>query len=295
MSDLPQCFKDYVSGLSGSDDIEAFIKEINTYAKLYQDHFREAISLSYDTSLYIPRIMHISDVLEISTFFPYILYLIFLKGQGNDVKECFLELEQYLILHAICGESTKNYNKECLQLIKGTTIRALLKGCENINSDKFEYGLRNMNSNKLAALLLFWVELYKRSIERTDFKDLYYTFTLEHIMPQKWEQYWSNVPVYDENGNVVGDEEHIKSIRHSAIYEIGNMTLLNSKLNTSVSNFEFKRKINGEGRKNGIKDLADCMITRELLEKQSWDERSIRERTVKLSKIIKTLWGSLLA
>ena len=121
MSDLPQCYKDYISDLS-CPELEAFIKEINTYAKLYQDNFEEIDSEAlycYDTEQYLSRIMHIVDVLEISTFLPYILYLLFEKDQNpqNDVKERFLALERYLILHAICGETTKNYNKECLQLI----------------------------------------------------------------------------------------------------------------------------------------------------------------------------------
>lgn len=297
MSDLPQCYKDYISELSCSD-LEAFIKEINTYAKLYQDNFEEIDSEAlyyYDTERYLSRIMHIVDVLEISTFLPYILYLLFQKSQDaqTDVKERFLALERYLILHAICGETTKNYNKECLQLIKGTSIDTLLAGCENINSDRFEYGLRHMNSNKLATLLLFWVELYKRSISNSDLKKLSYSFTLEHIMPQKWEQYWSVqvLPVYAENGEVEENEDLAKRIRSDAIYQIGNMTLLTAKLNTSLRNYDFARKVNGEGRKRGMKALADCMITREIIELPAWKEADIITRTAKLSEFTSKIWG----
>ena len=297
MSDLPQCYKDYISDLS-CPELEAFIKEINTYAKLYQDNFEEIDSEAlycYDTEQYLSRIMHIVDVLEISTFLPYILYLLFEKEQNpqTDVKERFLALERYLILHAICGETTKNYNKECLQLIKGTSIDTLLAGCENINSDRYEYGLRHMNSNKLATLLLFWVELYKRSVSNADLKKLSYAFTLEHIMPQKWEQYWSiqTLPVYTENGELEGNEEVAKRIRSDAIYQIGNMTLLTGKLNTSLRNYDFTRKVNGEGRKKGMKELADCMITREIIELPAWKESAIIDRTVALSSIISQIWG----
>lgn len=297
MSDLPQCYKDYISALSYSD-IEAFIKEINTYAKLYQDNFEEVESEAlyyYDPEQYLSRIMHIVDVLEISTFLPYILYLLFQKEQGNqsDVKEHLLALERYLILHAICGESTKNYNKECIQLIKGTSIDVLLANCENINSERFKYGLYNMNSNKLATLLLFWIELYKRSVSNADLKKLSYAFTLEHIMPQKWEQYWSVqvLPVYSENGEIEENEDLARRIRSGAVYQIGNMTLLTAKLNTSLRNYDFARKVNGEGRKRGMKALADCMITREIIELPAWKETDIISRTAKLSEYICKIWG----
>lgn len=294
MSDLPQCYKDCVAGFVNSNEIKALIKDINAYAKLYREYFKEMGSFSYDISLYIPRIMQISDTLQISTFYPYILYLAHLKEHsGVDVKDRFRELEQYLILHAICGESTKNYNKECVQLIKGATIKSLLENCKIINSDTFEYGLRHI-SIKLATLLLFWVELYKRYTENSDIKKLDYKFTLEHIMPQQWEQHWFDVPVYDENGAIVNDDEHKKIIRTEAINEIGNMTLLNSKLNSSVSNNTFRIKLEGEGKKKGMKDLADCLITRELLHEQCWNEQTIRRRTAELSQIVKKLWGSLL-
>lgn len=297
MSDLPQCYKDYTDNLS-STDLEAFIKEINTYAKLYQNSFEELDErtlYSYGSEQYLLRIMHIVDVLEISTFLPYILYLLFLKERDEllSVKDRFLELERYLLLHAICGETTKNYNKECLQLIKGATIDSLLEGCPNITLERFEYGMRHMVSNKLAALLLFWVELYKRNTEKPDFKELHDIYTLEHIMPQKWEQYWSvrDLPVYDEHHELVGDEEHAKRIRMGAVYEIGNMTLLNSKLNTSLRNYDFTRKVKGDGKKRGMKDLADCIITREIIENTARNEKTIRERTEAISKAIIALWG----
>ena len=297
MSDLSECYKEYTEKLS-SADLEAFIKEINVYAKLYQNSFEELDErtlYSYSSEQYLPRVLHMMDALEISTFLPYILHLLLLKERYDlhDVKEKFIDLERYLILHAICGETTRNYNKECLQLIKGTAIATLLAGCENITLDRFEYGLRHMNSNKLAAFLLFWVELYKRKTERPDFKELHDIYTLEHIMPQKWEQYWSvqDYPVYDEQNDLVGDEDRAKRIRSAAVYEIGNMTLLNSKLNTSLRNYDFKRKINGEGKKRGMKNLADCIITREIIENTVWNEKAIRERTIVISKVIIALWG----
>ena len=67
-------------------------------------------------------------------------------------------------------------------------------------------------------------------------------------MPQKWKENWSidNVPVYDFTGNVVSNDEEASEIRSKAVYFIGNMTLLNSKLNSSISNSSFFNKIHGE-------------------------------------------------
>jgi DNA-directed RNA polymerase subunit N (RpoN/RPB10) len=157
-------------------------------------------------------------------------------------------------------------------------------------------GLLRIN-NKYAALLLFWVELYRRKNDnRYDRDELKYTYTLEHIMPQKWEEYWSTVPVIGEDGNVISDFEVAKQCRYRIIYSIGNMTLLKSSLNTSLRNYEFQRKIEGEGRKRGIKHYAELGITKlDIVEPydkgdHSWDEAKIRERTAEITKDVLGVW-----
>lgn len=296
MSELSQCYKDHIAKMS-AEELSAFIVRIHDYAILYRERIvTNEISVQYSYADYFMRLIHILDTLEISTFHPYLLNLLYQKkiGMGEDAfRENCASLERYVILHAICNASTKNYNKECIQLLNGESLDEMLENCDDINQERFNAGLRNVSSNKNAMLLLFWIELYRRSLEKVDQKELKYTYTLEHIMPQKWNEYWDigALPVKDHNGNIVDEEENAIQIRSAAVYEIGNMTLLNSKLNTSLRNYTFDRKKAGEGKKRGMKDLADCMITRELLDTQIWDEAAIHARTERLSAAIKKVWN----
>ena len=93
---------------------------------------------------------------------------------------------------------------------------------------------------------------------------LIYNKTLEHIMPQKWEKNWSTVECvdYDANGDyvVVTNIEDMRTVRKKSIYSIGNMTLLTSKLNTSISNSCFEEKIEGKiVRKNKKRALENLL------------------------------------
>jgi len=297
MSELTQAYKEHLKDLS-LVDIVSFITDIHNYAELFRENIVELVPqtmYSYENGLL--RLIHIADTLEITTFHPYILQLLYRNKTDKDYKDfernC-QELEKYLILHAVCKATTKNYNKECVLLIKGEkNIDDLIKGNESITKESFVNGLRQLQYNKLPTLLLFWLELYKRQTDKADTKELKDSFSLEHIMPQKWQQYWSvsDCPVLSENGDVITDTEKATEIRQSMIYDIGNMTLLNTKLNTSLRNYEFLRKKNGEGRKKGMKMLADLMITKEILDFDEWNEQRIRERSKEISNTIIKMWN----
>lgn len=81
------------------------------------------------------------------------------------------------------------------------------------------------------------------------------------------------------------------------------MTLLNSRLNTAISNSAFEAKIAGlpaDGRKRakkGIRDCGDLKITKEDILRpyedgdHEWDEAHISRRTEALIQEFESLWG----
>ena len=87
---------------------------------------------------------------------------------------------------------------------------------------------------------MFWIELYRRSTDnKYDEKDLQFVYTLEHIMPQKWEEHWATIPEKKKNDGSVMTMEESKNDRKEKIYWIGNMTLLTKSLNPAFKNYNF--------------------------------------------------------
>ena len=293
IADLPQEYRKKISGMD-LEKLDCFLAEMHDYAKVFLDEFSDGDeSLEYRD--FVGRLFNICNVLEVSTFYPYFLQQLYARKAENisaeELQSSFFAIERYVILNAICKGSTKNYNNECLQLVSGRkTPQEVTEDCIYISEGNFVNGLRSMTANKLPTLLLFWIELNQRSNNKVDIKQLKYEYTLEHIMPQKWAQNWSDVPVYDKDNNIIEEADEIERIRSHAIYEIGNMTLLNSKLNTSISNGTFLDKLNGKSGKKGIKDLADLMLTKEVIKNAEWDERKIAARNGELEKQIRDIW-----
>lgn len=295
LSDLSNLYKTYISKIS-KDDLKKFVEEISKYAKLFREKilvFNSSTLFSYQDNY--ARLFHILSVCEISTFHPYILSLFF-KYDSNEAKllEELHKVEILVVRRMITKSETKSYNKMCKEFIKDNS--AIDTRLAEQTDDEVKNSLTSI-VNKNATLLLFWIELYRRENDsKQSVKELKYNYSLEHLMPQKWEEYWGKVAVVDAAGNAMIDKEVAKRERYSKIYQIGNMTLLNSSLNISLRNYEFDRKIKGEARKKGIKDYADLGITKfDILAPYEsgdkvWNEKKIIDRTESLATDIIKIW-----
>lgn len=297
LSDLSKLYKEQISKYAEKENLRRFVEEIKVYANIY----REKILVFYDNSTLFSfnnnqqRLFHILDALEISTFHPFILYLF--KEFSNDedrISKIFSSIESFVVRRVISKQETKSFNKLCNEFIKKPDT--LFDKLSEINNDIFVAGLKEI-SNKNATLLLFWVELNRRANDnKIGIKDLKYNYSLEHIMPQKWEQYWKDMPDKHNSDGSIMQSETAKADRNEKIYWIGNMTLLTSSLNSSLRNYEFNRKMEGEGRKKGIKIYADLSITRmDVVEPYDkgdkiWDENKIITRTNALTGEINSIW-----
>ena len=102
--------------------------------------------------------------------------------------------------------------------------------------------------------------------------------TREHIMPESWQRNW---PLSDGTG---GDEAI--SARDQAVKEIGNLTLVTGKLNGSLSNDPWHKKV------ETLRKHTTLRLNWELLDRppEVWKEETIRERSGQLAKAATEIW-----
>ena len=310
LSELADCYKSHLEGLDEAS-VKALVVEIAAFAELYRENFGKVHPRAeYYYGDDCQRLIHILHTSEITTFDPLVLKM--LKDDPPDdageisaaLKRKLNELESYVLRHVIAKASTKNFNKECAQVLdakKSIGEYFTEKIAESqIGDEQIKQGLKAIRSNACGALVLFWMELRHRFQEpRATVKKLTYTAELEHIMPRKWQQSWpaTVVPVINvETGSVVTDAVQQREIRTLAIQEIGNMTLLNGHLNKSVSNNALKEKIEGVGRKPGVRKFNDYYCTKDVIAKATvesgyrWNEVTIRERTEEIAAEFLKMW-----
>ena len=102
---------------------------------------------------------------------------------------------------------------------------------------------------------------------------------IEHIMPQKWYQNW---PLPDG----AGVDEEPAAIRDRAIHTIGNLTLVNGRLNNALSNAAWSHK------RQTLADSSVLYLNKRLLDRapEVWDEVAIGKRAKWLHKQAAKVW-----
>ncbi|MBQ1175794.1 MAG: DUF262 domain-containing protein [Treponema sp.] len=282
-----------------------FIEEITKYANIYKEHipdFNGKENFEYNNTeieAVEQRVLHILDKNDISTFNPYIIYIFnTYEGQDKVIIEKLREIEKYVMTYLITKKPIKNFNKDCTTFINDKTGNEIKNRLKDFTNAELKAGIVSKVSNKLGAEILFWIELKRRLAPKYDTKTLQFNYQLEHIMPQKWETNWSNVDYVDEQGNILQKNDDNKSRRYEKVYSLGNMTLLNGRLNASISNNNFQKKMEGDGKKKGVIKYSSLSVTKDdLVESifnkgKQWNEQVIHERENYLGNEVVELWGN---
>lgn len=219
----------------------------------------------------------------------------------------FSDLESYLFRRLICGLTVKNYNHIFLQLIKdlikdGFSREALRNSLLRLSGDASKWPDDNtfseawmnrsvyleMKPVQRIIVVLMAIEDILRQEKDENIKLDPSTLTIEHIMPQAWNEKW---PLSD--GSYVGDRisRMVNGIhnqeadeRDSLSHTFGNLTLLTHSLNPAISNANWQKK------RQEIRKHSALALNRELQEYEVWDANKIRERGKLLLEKAKKIW-----
>lgn len=284
-------YKEFII-ISGIDR-KILIKEIKEYALVYKNNLNFDIIGTELTDEYgIDRINTLIFGLENTVLIPFILYV--LKNTfADDQKEIFMYLESYIMRRMLSKSVNKNYNNLFSEELILNGIDTLVKFKEYIDKkaetdnampsdEDVIKGIHNSKLvNKQTAGILYMIEsrIRDRSKHSTALLGLN-RYSLEHLMPKKWENNW---------GTVENEEQRYN--RNSTLLTLGNLAIITSSLNSSIRDSSWSLKVNGKGTKKGLKDFATSLETMfDSLELDEWNENSINHRADQLSEKILDIW-----
>ena len=227
---------------------------------------------------------------------PLLLKLQHLDVDTDDREACFVALESYLVRRLIAGYQARSYDQVALELIEALSEQAqipkgpskairthLLSYSENANlwpNDAVTIQAVSQRNLALYARRLVLAALEKNLIpSMAGNQTVPAGLHVEHLLPQGWgPQEW---PLPSGINPEQAEEE-----RSQALATLGNMTLLNARLNSSVSNraWTVKRK--------KIRQSDNLFLNKRLLEESGdrWTEDDIEQRGRWMGDMIVKIW-----
>jgi hypothetical protein len=251
----------------------------------------------------IGRFGRFAEAFDVSTVFPLVVYLATEAEVGERLGDTLAMLESYILRRDICGLPTGAYNRffvgaiDRLRQSEGCKADALFAWLSSRGSQTDRWpkddewrlgwlGRDQYKSNRQPRLrfILEHIEQAKRTAlsEQIEFKA---NLSVEHIMPQKWRTHWP-VPGFDNVGPDEFDFEKstAETRRETCVNKLGNLTLITSPLNSSVSHGPFAEKM------PALRANSSLKLNRELDHFDKWDEDSVATRGAALFDVAKTIW-----
>ena len=234
------------------------------------------------------------NVMQARVITPVLLLLLSIE---HEIRiRAFRALESFMVRRMICRQTTKDYNHLALELAtklqKDDSKRANIIVSDFLK-EQTAYSRRWTSNQELVdflesapvyrlltrgrlRLVLEGIEGLLRHSPKSEQPDVPKRLTIEHLMPQGWEGKWP----------LPADVEEMKAKydRDMLIHSIGNLTLANNKLNSSMSNEPWEKK------RDELNSHSTLLLNGELISESHWDEESIRARSRRMAELISKCW-----
>ena len=206
-------------------------------------------------------------------------------------------LESYLVRRMVCGEETRGYGKVALDLVAAlqtntdeARYEAMLDVLTASGWPDDERFLHFWSRSRFygwfrRARVLTLLQAIELALQKTAHKSEKLSvhvddLTIEHIMPQSWQTNWP-LPVGSDPLS-----------RDAAVQNIGNLTLVNDRLNPALSNAAWLGGVNS--KRHQLEEHSKLELNRRLLAQagNAWTELEIEKRARLLFETAREVWPS---
>lgn len=270
------------------EEIQDIAKDIGKISSIYLDV--EEVRRP-DIAKFLKR----RNVMNLGTVTPLLLWLLSKDMPYETLARCLKALESFLVRRIVCGYSARSYGDFFVGLISklddaqandAHRILALYLAEQTAQATVWP-GNDEMLDRFLTAPLYLWLtrgrlrmvltgieeQLRTRKSEEQQAPD---NLPIEHIMPISWQAYW---PLPNADARAAERRERM-------IHTMGNLTLVNTSLNSTLKNAPWDRK------KRTLADHSVLFLNKQLVNDgpQVWDEDAIEERARQLCEIAISVW-----
>ena len=272
-------FGDYTDARSSEGetvfDIANDIREIGLI-------YREMEDLSIEN---IASFLERLNVMNVGVVAPLLLWLLSSNVPSVTLANCVRAVESFLVRRVVCGYSARSYGELFVGLLArlsesavGTADRIVVSYLAEQTTqagswpDDQELRERFVTAPLYLLLTRGRLRMILTGIEESlrtpmaESSEVPRNLDIEHIMPQAWHSHW--------HLTATSDVDEATANRNRAVHTIGNLTLVNGRVNPSLSNGPWERK------RTGLSDHSVMFLNKHLVNDgpDVWDEQAIEGR-----------------
>ena len=208
-------------------------------------------------------------------------------------------VESFLVRRMVCRMTTKDYNRLFLELMSRLHDSAPGEAAETVvgylaaqtsesrrwPTDRdleeaiLDLPLYRLLTRRRLRMVLEAIEDQLRGPLAEEAHVTRGSLTIEHVMPQGWKEHW---PLEFATDSVQAELD-----RERLLHSLGNLTLVNRRLNPTLSNAPWTNK------RVTLADHTVLHLNKQLLGvygDAEWAEQTIRARGTALSQVVKRIW-----
>ena len=237
------------------------------------------------------------NAMNVGVVTPLVLWLLSSNVPQATLANCVRTVESFLVRRVVCGYSARSYG----ELFVGLLAKLATSSVETADRIVVSYLAeqttqagrwpddQELRDRFVTAPLYQWLTRRRLRMVLTGIEEHLRTpkaespeapkdLHIEHIMPQAWHEHWPLPPDAD-----VGEAT---ANRNRAVHTIGNLTLVNGRLNPSMSNASWKRK------RTALAEHSVMFLNKRLVNDgpEIWDEQAIEDRARWLYACTTKVW-----
>ena len=242
----------------------------------------------------IATFLYRRQVMQVGVLTPVLLWLFSANVPQQQIRKALRALESYLVRRMICRITPKDYNRLFVGLLTslegngaecaGDTTLGYLAGQDAyvrqwpdnqmLENEFLSAPLYRMLTRGRLRLVLEGIEAELRT-NWAESQSVPRNLTIEHIMPQNWRPNWP-----------LPHATRAEGARDRLVHSIGNLTLVNQRLNSGLSNAPWVDK------RNTLNRFSTLYLNKMLPDNVpgAWDETAIAARARRLCQAAIKVW-----
>lgn len=286
-------FKEYVEDGNKVVDVARDVRHV---ASVYRSFDEVDEYSAFGTNLYRWRTM------DAGVATPILLWLASQPPEAlpeADRLETIRAVESFLVRRMVCRMTTKDYNNLFLELLKRlhsaepgavpatavdylsdqTAESRVWPDDEAVIQAVLDLPLYRLLTRGRLRMVLEAIEDALRTPMAEETHCQRRVLTIEHVLPQSWSEHWE-APVAEDQLQAAFERERL-------LHSLGNLTLVNGRLNPSLSNDPWVKK------RKTLAAHTTLHLNKGLLDDfaEVWDESTIRERGRTLAAKLVRIWS----